>query len=85
MAQAFGRIIEGSTPGFVATAKQIGRENASKTMSVTLWLKLRNQATLDRLAGELYDKNSPNYRHWLKAAELKEKFAPSAQDVKTVR
>jgi subtilase family serine protease len=80
-----GRVIEGNTPRFVSTAKHLGRESADKQMSVTLWLKLRNQATLDRLAGELYDKNAPNYRHWLKPAELKEKFAPAAQDVKTVR
>ena len=54
-------------------------------MRVTLWLHPRNRATLDRLAEELYDKASPNYRHWLKPAELKAMFAPTTREVETVK
>jgi subtilase family serine protease len=81
---ATGRVIKGNTPGIVSVGKHLGREDASKKISVTLWLQLHNRALLDNFAEQLYDKNSPNYRHWLKPAELKALFAPSAEEAKTV-
>jgi subtilase family serine protease len=72
------QVIAGNTPGFVATGKNIGPEEASTTISVTLWLQPRNRATLDTLAEQLYDQSSPNYHQWLKPAELISQFAPTA-------
>ena len=57
----------------------------TKNITVTLWLQPHNRALLDRLAEQLYDKPSPNYRHWLKPAELKAQFAPTDEEVKTVK
>jgi subtilase family serine protease len=82
---AAGRVIAGNTPRFASTGKDLGREDASKTITVTLWLQPHNRAFLDRLAEQLYDKPSPNYRHWLKPAELKAQFAPTDEEVKTVK
>jgi subtilase family serine protease len=82
---ATGQLIVGNTPGFVSRAKNLGPEDTSKVISVTLWLRLHNQGGLDALAKDLYDKNSPNYRHWLKAADLREKFACSDDEVKIVK
>jgi subtilase family serine protease len=79
-----GQLVLGNTPGFVSTAKNLGPEDATKSMSVTLWLHVRNQGLLDELAQQLYDRNSPNYRHWLKAADFKAKFAPTDDEVRTV-
>lgn len=75
------QVIAGNTPGFVATGKNIGPEEASTTISVTLWLQPRNRATLDTLAEQLYDQSSPNYHQWLKPAELISQFAPTAEQL----
>ncbi|MGB8540356.1 MAG: S53 family peptidase [Candidatus Acidiferrales bacterium] len=80
-----GRTITGNTAGFVSTAKKLGPENASTTINVTLWLQPRNQAALDTLAAQLYDKTSPNYHKWLTPAELRANFAPTTADVATTK
>jgi kumamolisin len=39
---------------------------------------------MDSLVGKLYDRNSSNYRQWLKLADIVAKFAPTAQEAATV-
>jgi|HubBroStandDraft_6_1064221.scaffolds.fasta_scaffold26254_3 subtilase family serine protease len=85
LAQSNSHVIAGSVPGFVSVAKNVGPEEATKTITVTLWLQPHNRATLDTLAEQLYDKSSPNYRQWLKSAELISKFAPTTEDVNTAK
>ena len=80
-----GRTISGNTARFIATAKKLGPEKTSTTINVTLWLQPHNQAALDTLAEQLYDKTSPNYHKWLTPAELKAKFAPTTADVATTK
>jgi subtilase family serine protease len=63
----------------------LGPEDQSAQISVTVWLKLRNEAALDALLQQMYDKNSPNYHRWLNAGQFKSQFGPTAQDVATVR
>src|SRR5580658_1608468 len=75
------RVIAGNTPGFVTTAKNNGPEEASTTISVTLWLQPHNRAALDTLAAQLYEKASPNYHQWLKPAQLISQFAPTEADL----
>jgi len=84
-AQSYVHIINGSTPRIVNVAKDLGREDLSKTISVTLWLQPRHRDLLDALAQRVYDPNSPNYRHWVSPAELKTLFAPSDEQVKVVK
>ena len=38
-----------------------------------------------RNCSECTDKNSPNYHHWLTPEQYRSQFAPTAQDVATVR
>lgn len=40
---------------------------------------------MDALAQDLYDRNSPNYRHWLTRSQIATRFAPSAEEAKTVQ
>jgi subtilase family serine protease len=80
-----GQHILNNTPAFVSTAENIGEENTSKVISVTLWVQLHNRGLLDDLARNLYDKNSPNYRHWLKPSDLRARFAPGDDEVKVVK
>jgi subtilase family serine protease len=82
---ASGQLIAHSTPSYVSTAKNLGTEDPSKLMEVSLWLQPHNRAQMDQLASDLYDRNSPNYRHFLTSAQFASRFAPSAAEAKTVR
>jgi len=74
-----------ASSGFLANAQNLGAEDASKEISVTVWLQLRNKAALDSMVRDIYDKNSPNYHHFLTREQYRSQFAPSAQDAGTVR
>jgi subtilase family serine protease len=80
-----GQVIAHNTPSYVATAPNLGAEDPTKTIEVSIWLKPSNQAGLDQLVRELYDRTSPNYRHWLKSSDIAAHFAPSATQAKAVQ
>ena len=73
--------------GFAATHMQadLGPEDQSKQISVTVWLNLHNKASLDTIVEQMYDKTSPNYHKFLTMKEFKTQFAPTAKDIATVR
>src|SRR5580704_19151942 len=75
-------------PGFAASsnrATNLGPEDQSKQISVTVWLNLHNKAALDAMVQGMYDKTSPNYHKFLTMKEFKTQFAPTAKDAATVR
>src|SRR5580658_9771867 len=80
-----GKAVAHNTPGYVATAKNLGAEDPARVIEVSIWLQLHNRSQFDALAQSLYDPTSPNYRHWLKPGEIATHFAPTAQEAKTVQ
>ena len=82
---ALGRFVAHNTPSYVATAKNLGTEDPSKTIEVSIWLSPHNRGEMDALARDLYDRTSPNYRHWLTRAQIAARFAPTAEEAKTVQ
>lgn len=80
-----GQLIQHNTPSYVTSARNVGVEDPAKTIEVSIWLKPHNRTGLDKLAREMYDKSSPLYRHWLKSNEIAARFAPTAEEAKTVR
>ena len=78
-------LIANNTPRFGADAQDLGAEDASKPITVTLWLNQHNKAELDSLVEQMYQKDSPSYHRWLTREEYKSKFAPTAQEALTVR
>jgi len=80
-----GNVIAHNTPSFVSTAKSLGAEDPSKTIEVSIWLNVHNRAEFDALTQQLYDRTSPNYRHWLKSKDLTARFMPTAAEAKTVQ
>jgi subtilase family serine protease len=82
---ADGQTIARNTPRYVASAKNIGTEDPSKTIEVSIWLNAHNRSEMDALARELYDRTSPNYRHFLSPAQIRARFAPTADEAKTVQ
>jgi subtilase family serine protease len=84
-ANAAGKYVNHNTPNYVATAKNLGTVDATKVIEVSIWLNPHNRAELDTLARQLYDKTSPNYRHFLTHEQFAARFAPTAAEAKTVR
>jgi subtilase family serine protease len=82
---ADGKPIANNTPKFVGTAKNLGAEDPSKVIEISIWLQLHNRSKFDALAKSLYDSASPNYRHWLKASDIAARFGPTAAEAKTVQ
>jgi subtilase family serine protease len=78
------QVIPNNVPRFVHSAKHVGLTDSTKTIDVVIWLKIRNQAALDKLAGDLYDPESAKYHRWIKPAEFAGMFAPAAEDRATV-
>ncbi len=63
----------------------LGPENVSKQVSVTVWLNMRNKSGLDTMVAQMYDKSSPNYHHFLSMKQFKSQFSPTAQQAGVVR
>jgi subtilase family serine protease len=82
---ADGQYIANNTPAYVSSATNLGPEDPSKTIEVSIWLQPHDRTALDALAHDLYNPNSANYRHWLKNSEVAARFAPTAGAAKTVQ
>lgn len=63
----------------------LGPEDLSKSISVTVWLRQHNKNTFDALVQQMYEKGSPNYHHWLTMAQYQAKFAPTQHDAALVQ
>jgi subtilase family serine protease len=82
---AGGQFVAHNTPPYVSAAKILGSEDPAKTIEVSIWLNVHNPAQLDTLAGELYDPQSPQYRKFLTRAQFAARFAPTAEEAKSVQ
>jgi subtilase family serine protease len=82
---ANGQIISSNTPAYVSTAKNLGAEDPSQPIEVSIWLNPHNRTALDALASDLYNPASANYRHWLKSTDIATRFAPTAAEAKVVQ
>jgi len=69
----------------VAKPQNLGPEDPSKLITVTVWLNQHNKAALDELVGQMYQPGSANYHRWLTLEQYRAAFAPTAQDAATVR
>lgn len=77
--------IPNSKLGFVATAKDIGPEVASKQVTIYVWLRLHNGDSLRELVEQQYDPSSANYKSWLTPDQFNSSFAPTAENVAAVK
>jgi subtilase family serine protease len=78
-------LIANNTPSYIATAKNLGAEDPAKVIEVSIWLQLHNRSQFDALTQSLYDRGSSSYHHWLKPNDIAARFAPTAQEAKTVQ
>jgi|SRR5580658_144895 subtilase family serine protease len=69
----------------VSNVQVLGAEDQSKQIAVTFWLQQHDKTGFDELVRQMYDRNSPNYHHWLTSKEYAARFAPSAAEMAIVR
>lgn len=79
-----GQTIANSVPSYVSNAPNLGPVDPSTVIEVSIWLKPQNQSALDQIARDLYNRNSPSYRQWLKMSDVAARFAPSDAEAKAV-
>lgn len=74
------------TPAQVSTgqARLVGATSSARHLRLTIGLKTPHPAEEDAFVASLKDKNSPNFRHFLTAAQWNARFAPSAKNEQTV-
>jgi subtilase family serine protease len=82
---AKGMRIANNTPRFVHQAENIGPEDSSRVIEVTVWVRLNNQNAFHQLVQQLYQKDSPRYHQWLTPAEFNDNFAPKAEAARVVQ
>ncbi|MGA2813933.1 MAG: S53 family peptidase [Candidatus Acidiferrum sp.] len=65
-------------------ARPVGQLPGDNVMTLDVVLPLRDQDGLDAFLKELYDPDSPSYRHFLTVAEFTERFGPTAENYDAV-
>ncbi|MGA3091672.1 MAG: S53 family peptidase [Terriglobales bacterium] len=69
----------------VSEPQNLGPEDPSKLITVSVWLKQHNKAALDELVRLMYLPGSPTYHHFLTREQYRSWFAPTAEDAAQVR
>ncbi|HZC44608.1 MAG TPA: S53 family serine peptidase, partial [Acidobacteriaceae bacterium] len=67
-----------------ALATDHGRVAPEQEQTITVFLKLHDQAGFDRAVAEMYDPASPAYRQWFTDADFA-RYAPTGPEMTTVR
>ncbi len=76
--------LSGRQPSAVAGLAPKGRLPATRPLSLSLGLPLRNQAALDVLLGRIYDPKSPDFHKFLTSEEFTARFGPTEPDYQAV-
>ncbi len=84
-ASAFSQVQLGGSHSIVGSRQDLGPEDSSKQIAVTVWLRQHNKEAFDALVQQMYEKGSPQYHHWLTRAQYKANFAPTQKDAALVR
>ncbi|MBV9572828.1 MAG: S8/S53 family peptidase [Acidobacteriales bacterium] len=70
---------------FLASSHNLGPEDGSKNIAITVWLKQPNRQAFDALVKQIYTKGSPQYHRFLTLKEYNANFAPGAYESKAVK
>src|SRR5580692_2145544 len=76
------RTLTAHVPQAVANgqAAAVGKLPRGQRISLAISLPLRDSAGLEDLLQQIYDPQSPSYRHYLSVAEFTERFGPTQDD-----
>src|SRR5579859_6346881 len=70
--------------GSMTAPKDLGRVVSAQEQTISVYLKLHDQAGFDRAVSALYDPASPRFHQWFTDADFA-KYAPTAAELQTVR
>ncbi len=73
-----------NTPAVASDAKDLGAPAPGHPMTLTVMLKLHDEAKLDAVMEQLYDPSSKIYRKWLTPSDLAA-YAPTAAELNAVK
>ncbi len=79
--------LRGNTHPAANAQNDLGPVGSNLPMSDLILVLKRSpeqQAAFDAFVASQYDVSSPNFHHWLEAAEIGEKFGPSPADIATI-
>ncbi len=79
------KVLPGHVPKVISSLAPKGRLAATNKLWLAIGLPLRDQAGLSKLLQEIYDPSSPNYHHYLTAAQFADRFGPAAADYETLK
>jgi len=68
----------------VSRLQPVSQINGTNRLRLAIALPWRDQAGLTTLLQQIYDSASPNYHHYLSAAQFAERFAPTDADYQTL-
>jgi subtilase family serine protease len=77
--------LSGNTPGFVAKATDLGPVDPNTVIAVTVWLKLHNEAKLDKLVSQQQQRGSGQYHNWITQDQFNASFGPTSQELNFVQ
>src|SRR6185437_990937 len=80
---AFGQQSADTVPAVINSASNLGSPDPALQMSVTVWLKMRDQAKFDQRLEDLYDPQSLEFHHWLTTSDLSQ-YAPTDAQIRVV-
>lgn len=77
--------VSGSTPAWATPANRAGNPSSSQRVDVQVFLKLRNAAGAERFANQVSTPGSKQYGKYLTAKQFNARYAPTADNIRTVR
>lgn len=77
--------LPGTQPSWATSAHRVATPAKAKKVTFSVVLPLRHPARAKRLAHKVNDPHSPQYQHYLSAAEFNRKYAPTKGSVRHVR
>jgi uncharacterized repeat protein (TIGR01451 family) len=81
---AGSQTLHGHLPAAVARLQPIRHLDGTNHLKLAISLPLRDKEGLTNLLQQIYDPTSPNYHHYLTAAQFAERFGPMPADYQTL-
>ena len=72
--------VPNNVPAFLPQATNLGPEDPSRVINLSVRLALHDRAGRDALLKQLYDSKSPLYHHWLTPQQYAARFGPTATE-----
>ena len=72
------------TPAAATNSEPLHQMSKWKRINLSIGLPLRDREGLTNLLAQIYDKSSPNFRHYLTPEQFTERFGPTTEDYEAV-